>query len=88
MGHPSDGDPARDRIFEMYHQPVPAAGLRPLWAGIRFFLGCHVVVFVVVVLSLVIGAPAWVAGALTFVALVGLAAFIVLRPMRRSGRPT
>ena len=62
-------------------------GSRPLWAAVRFFIGYYALVFVVLVLSLVIGAPAWLAGALTFVGVIGLAAFIVLRPLRRAPPP-
>ncbi len=70
-----------------YHHPVRAGGFRPLWAGVRFFIGYYAIVFLVLFLSLAIGAPAWVAGALTFVGLLGLAAFIVLQPLRRRAPP-
>ena len=87
MAHGPTGAGAPDRVFEMYRHRVPAAGLRAFWTGMRFLVASYAVVFVLLVICLTIGVPAWVTALLVFVAFVGLALFFAFRPVWRSTPP-
>ena len=60
-------------------RPMPDHRAGPLSTGVKYFVGCYLVVFAVLIFSFAVGAPAWFVGVVTFVALLGLAALVVRR---------